>query len=314
MGGSSATMIQVENLTKYYGDFLAIEDVTFSVEKGEVLGFLGPNAAGKTTTMRILTGFMPASDGTAKVAGYDVFADSMEVRRRIGYLPERVPLYEEMTVRGYLEFVASLRAVERRQEAVDRVLESCSVADRADSMIGRLSKGYRQRVGLAQSLVHDPEILVFDEPTIGLDPKQIIEVRQLIRTLSEEHTIILSTHILPEASQVCDRVLIINEGRIVAEDTPGRLTARLQGGERVLVRIQGDPDTALLDRLTRLDGVLAAERKPDGGIELQCELGADRRAEIAKEVVNAGRGLLELTSVGMSLEDVFLELTAEETL
>ena len=307
-----ATMIQADNLTKYYGDLLAIEDVTFSVKRGEVLGFLGPNAAGKTTTMRILTGFMPPSAGTAKVAGYDVFADSIEVRRRIGYLPERVPLYDEMTVRGYLDFAAALRATDRRSEAVDRAMELTNVVDRADTMIAKLSKGYRQRVGLAQALVHDPEILILDEPTIGLDPKQILEVRKLIKELSKEHTILLSTHILPEASQVCQRVLIISKGRIVAEDRPERLTARLQGGERVIVRIQGEPDRELLDQLQCVDGVSAAARLPDGGIELQCTLGLDRRAEIARTVVNRGWDLVELRTVGMSLEDIFLELTALE--
>jgi len=305
-------MIQVENLTKYYGDFLAIEDVTFSVKKGEVLGFLGPNAAGKTTTMRILTGFMPPSAGTAKVAGYDVFTDSMEVRRRIGYLPERVPLYDEMTVRGYLSFMAALRGVERQRDAVDRVMAMCNVDDHADAIIGKLSKGYRQRVGLAQALVHDPEILILDEPTIGLDPKQIIEVRELIKGLRKDHTIILSTHILPEASQVCERVLIINEGRIVAEDTPEQLTAHLQGGERIYLKVQGKPDEKLLDRLLGIEGVSSLRHLPDGGIELQCALGADRRADIARTVVNCGWGLLELRPIGMSLEEIFLKLTTTE--
>ncbi|MFB0545384.1 MAG: ABC transporter ATP-binding protein [Anaerolineae bacterium] len=303
-------MIQVENLTRYYGDLAAIQDVTFSVERGEILGFLGPNGAGKTTTMRILTGFMPPSAGRARVAGYDVFDDSLEVRRRIGYLPETVPLYPEMTVRSYLDFVVTIRDVENRRAKVEKVMETCHIADHAEVLIGKLSKGYRQRVGLAQALVHDPEVLILDEPTLGLDPKQIIEVRELIKSLGGERTIILSTHILPEASQTCERVLIINEGRIVAEDTPERLTSRLKGAERIYLQVT-QPSEEMIGELKKIPGITAVEAKGDGGYEIECSLGADRRPEIARTIVERGWGLLEMRLVGMSLEEIFLKLTTE---
>ena len=220
-------MIQVEALTKYYGDTLALDKLSFQVAEGEILGFLGPNGAGKTTTMRMLTGYMPPSEGTATVAGYDIFHDSIKVRQRVGYMPETVPLYREMSVYSYLNFMASIRGVQKREKAIDRVLDACGIGDVRTKLISHLSKGYRQRVGLAQALVHDPEVLVLDEPTIGLDPRQILAVRELIKSLGGERTIILSTHILPEVSQVCQRVLILNHGRVVAEDTPEHLTASL---------------------------------------------------------------------------------------
>ena len=303
-------MIQAKSLTKYYGDLAAIQEVSFTVEKGEVLGFLGPNAAGKTTTMRILTGFMPPSSGTAHVAGYDVFTDSLEVRRRIGYLPETVPLYPEMTVRGYLHFVARLRGVDERERRVAEVMETCHLDDRADLLIGKLSKGYRQRVGLAQALVHDPEVLILDEPTIGLDPKQIIEVRELIRSLGGEHTIILSTHILPEASQTCQRVLIINEGRIVAEDTPEQLTSRLKGAERIYLEV-AHPSPQVEAGLAEMEGVTHVGVRGEGCYEVECTLGVDRRSEIAATAVRHDWGLLEMRPIGMSLEEIFLKLTTE---
>src|SRR5919201_2131724 len=239
-------MIEVENLTKRYGEKLAIQDVTFDVQPGEILGFLGPNGAGKSTTMRILSGYMPASDGTATIAGFDVFTQSLEARRRIGYLPENTPLYLEMTVRGYLSFMAEMRGVPRRQrgERVATVMEQTRVADRADWIIGKLSKGYRQRVGLEQALVHNPPVLILDEPTVGLDPRQIIETRNLIRGLAGEHTVILSTHILPEVSATCQRVLIINDGEIAAEDTPDNLTRRLRGAETLQVEVRGPREEA----------------------------------------------------------------------
>jgi len=304
-------MIYVENLTRYYGSFPAIQDLNFHVERGEIIGFLGPNGAGKTTTMRILTGYLPPSAGTARVAGYDVFSESLEARRHIGYMPETVPLYPEMTVRGYLDFMARLRQVDNRPAKVEAAMAACGLTDRADTIIGKLSKGYRQRVGLAQALVHEPEVLILDEPTIGLDPRQIIEVRQLIKELGRERTIILSTHILPEASQVADRVLIINEGRIVAEDTPERLTARLKGGERVFVRV-ARPSAEVPEALSALEGVTAVEERGNGGYELECTLGADLRPAIAEAIVNGGWGLLELRPIAMSLEEIFLQLTAEE--
>jgi ABC-2 type transport system ATP-binding protein len=303
-------MIQVDNLTKYYGDVAAIRDVSFNVDKGEILAFLGPNGAGKTTTMRILTAYMPPSAGSAQVAGYDVFNDSLEVRRRVGYMPETVPLYSEMTVRSYLDFAARLRGVDDRRKRVEAAMETCHVADYAETAIGKLSKGYRQRVGLAQALVHDPEILILDEPTLGLDPKQIIEVRELIRGLGSERTIILSTHILSEASQVCGRVVIINEGQIVAEDTPERLTARLIGGERVYLQVS-QPSAEVEAALQAIEGVATVEAKGNGGYEIESVLGADRRAEIAAAIVEGGWGLLEIRPIGMSLEEIFLKLTTE---
>jgi ABC-2 type transport system ATP-binding protein len=304
-------MIEVKNLTKYYGNLTAIQDVSFTVEEGEIVGFLGPNGAGKTTTMRILTGFMPPSAGLARVAGYDVFDDSLEVRRRIGYMPETVPLYPEMTVASYLNFVASLREVRHRGAKVDEVMGVCHIEDHADMLIGKLSKGYRQRIGLAQALVHDPQVLILDEPTIGLDPKQIIAVRELIRNLGKERTIILSTHILPEASQVCQRVLIIDEGRIVAEDTPEGLAARLKGAERIFLQAEGAREEIVIT-LQGIEGVTAVKAREDGYYEIECALGADRRAYIAKTVVEHGWNLLEMRPVGMSLEEIFLKLTTEQ--
>ncbi len=304
-------MIEVSNLTKYYGDFAAIEDLNFHVEKGEVLGFLGPNGAGKTTSMRILTGFMPPSDGTAKIAGYDVFAQSLEARRHIGYLPETVPLYPEMTVYAYLDFVAKLRGVDDRDDRIWDVMDTCWLEDRADQLIGQLSKGYRQRVGLAQALIHNPDVLILDEPTIGLDPKQIIEVRGLIKELGKEHTVILSTHILPEVSQICNRVIIINKGHLIAVDSPERLSARAEGAERVLLKLQ-QPAEETPTLLGTIGGVASVEPTGDNGFEITCDGAADCRPEIAATAVQNGWGLLEMRSIGASLEDVFLQLTAEE--
>jgi len=304
-------MIEVSNLTKYYGDFAAIEDLNFHVEKGEVLGFLGPNGAGKTTSMRILTGFMPPSDGTAKIAGYDVFAQSLEARRHIGYLPETVPLYPEMTVYAYLDFVAKLRGVDDRDDRIWDVMDTCWLEDRADQLIGQRSKGYRQRVGLAQALIHDPDVLILDEPTIGLDPKQIIEVRGLIKELGKEHTVILSTHILPEVSQICNRVIIINKGHLIAVDSPERLSARAEGAERVLLKLQ-QPAEETPTLLGTIGGVASVEPTGDNGFEITCDGAADCRPEIAATAVQNGWGLLEMRSIGASLEDVFLQLTAEE--
>ena len=305
-------MIEAKNLVKRYGNFTALDEVSFNVQEGEVLGFLGPNGAGKTTAMRILTAYMPPTDGTATVAGYDVFEDSLEVRRRVGYLPETVPLYPEMSVRDYLDFAAALRAVPDRDEAVEEVMERVSIAERADDRIGKLSKGLRQRVGIAQALVHDPDVLILDEPTIGLDPKQIIEVRELIRELGGDHTVILSTHILAEVGQICSRVLIINKGRIVAEDTPERLASRLKGVEQVhLVVAKPAQDTvAVLKGIPGVSNVYPGSVAGDFDIELA--LGSDRRPDIAAAAVHRGWDLLELRPVDMTLEDVFLQLTAEQ--
>ncbi|RLC58207.1 MAG: ABC transporter ATP-binding protein [Chloroflexota bacterium] len=305
-------MIEVENLTKYYGDLAAIRDLNFRVERGEILGFLGPNGAGKTTTMRILSGYMPPSAGTARVADFDVFDDSLEVRRRIGYMPETVPLYPEMSVRSYLAFMARIRGVTNRKEQVDAAMEACHITDKADTIIGKLSKGYRQRVGLAQALVHDPEVLILDEPTIGLDPKQIIEVRELIKELGHERTIILSTHILSEAQQTCDRVLIINEGEIVAEGTSQQLTDRLTRGTLLHVQV-AQPGPEVIAALSRVPGVTGVEPEDGGSYGVTCAQGQDCRTAIAATVVNGGWGLLELRAIEMSLEDIFLKLTAEDT-
>lgn len=308
---NGTSMIQAQNLGKMYGEYAALRDVTFDVQKGEVLGFLGPNGAGKTTTMRILTGYMPPSSGMARVAGFDVFEDSMEVRRRIGYLPESVPLYSEMSVWDYLDFAARLRDVSNRDLAIERAMEMTNIADKADMLIGKLSKGQRQRVGIAQALVHDPQVLILDEPTIGLDPKQIIEIRNLIKSLAGEHTVLLSTHILPEVSQTCTRVLIINEGKIVAEDTAERLASRVRGAEHIHLQVaQSAPEIAT--ELEKIQGVLGAQAKPDGVYEIETNQGTDRRADIASLVVTRGWGLLEMRPVSVSLEDIFLKLTTTE--
>ncbi|MEE9284355.1 MAG: ATP-binding cassette domain-containing protein, partial [Dehalococcoidia bacterium] len=234
-------MIEVEHLTKYFGDFIAVEDVSFNVQPGEIVGFLGPNAAGKTTTMRIITGFMPPSEGTVRVAGYDILRNSLEARREIGYLPETVPLYTDMSVRDYLDFMGSLRRMDAaaRRRRIAYVIERMRLEEYANILIGRLSKGFRQRVGIAQAILHDPKVLVLDEPTIGIDPVQVVETRELIKSLGEDHTVVLSTHILPEVSMVCQRVVVINEGRIVAVDKPENLSVRLRGTEQVQVEVRG---------------------------------------------------------------------------
>ena len=304
-------MISAENLTKSFGDRVAIENVSFQAQKGEILGFLGPNGAGKTTTMRILTGYMPPTSGRATVAGYDVFSESLEVRKRVGYLPETVPLYDDMTVLQYLDFFAALRRVPDREERVDQVLETVNMEERAESYIANLSKGMRQRVGLAQALLHEPDVLILDEPTIGLDPAQVVEVRKLIRNLGKERTVLLSTHILHEAQEVCNRVMIINKGKIVAEDTPERLQARLAGGSRVRLRVGGD-GADLVHLLKRQSGVAEVHPVEDGLVEIETTPGSDARPELARAVIHAGYDLLELRAAGASLEDIFLQLTREE--
>jgi ABC-2 type transport system ATP-binding protein len=306
-------MIQVDGLTKYYGQFKAIDNLSFSADTGEILGFLGPNGAGKTTTMRILTGYMPASEGTAIVAGYDIFDQSVEARQRIGYLPETVPLYNEMTVWQYVNFMAELHHYPRdkREERVEAVLDMVDMLDREDSLISSLSKGMRQRIGLAQALVHEPEVLILDEPTIGLDPRQVREVRELIRSLGQNRTVLLSTHILSEVSQLCNRILIINRGRIVAEDSPETLAARLQGAARYMVRVgKGDSDQVkkVLGQISDVSSVIVT----DEGFELTTSAGANPRPAIAAAIVNQGWDLLELRPVDLSLEDIFLQLTQDE--
>jgi ABC-2 type transport system ATP-binding protein len=294
-----------------------VDGVSFRVEKGEILGFLGPNGAGKTTTMRILTCYLPPTEGTARVAGYDVFAQPMEVKRRVGYLPESPPLYPDMSVRDYLDFCARIKGVpgKERKARVAYAIETCRVGDVRDKLIAKLSKGYRQRVGLAQAILHNPDVLILDEPTAGLDPKQIIETRELIRGLAGSHTVILSTHILPEVSMTCGRVVIINKGRVVAEDTPENLTRRLKGAGTIRVEARGDA-TSVLEAVKAVPGVLAAH--PRGGhdasviVDVEAEAGRDVRAELAWAVVTKGHKLLGLQQLGMSLEEIFLHLTTTD--
>jgi ABC-2 type transport system ATP-binding protein len=311
-------MIEVQNLTKRYGAFTAIRDVSFSVAPGEIVGFLGPNGAGKSTTMRILSCFMPASGGTAKVAGYDVFRESMEVRRRIGYLPESVPLYNDMRVAPYLDFVAEVKGVPRsaRKRRVADVMERCLIADVQNRLIRNLSKGYRQRVGLAQALVSDPHVLILDEPTIGLDPRQIAEIRALIKSLAGEHTVILSTHILPEVAMVCTGVVIINRGGIVAQGPIDRLVEEFFPTARVEVEIVG-PRGAVLDAGRAIPGVVRVEDSAPAGegpgrFVVESARGRDVRGEIFQLAAQQKWNLLELRQVGMTLEEVFIRIVAGE--
>ncbi len=310
-------MIEVERLTKHYGPVTAIRDVSFSVAPGQIVGFLGPNGAGKSTTMRILACFMPASSGSARVAGYDVFRESLEVRRRIGYLPENVPLYTEMRVGPYLEFVAEVKGVSRsdRRRRVADVMDRCRVDDVQNRLIGTLSKGYRQRVGLAQAIVSDPEVLILDEPTIGLDPRQITEIRSLIKSLAGQHTVILSTHILPEVSMVCSGVIIINKGAVVAQGPIDSLVDQFFPTARVEVEIVGPPP-AVRDRIRGISGVLSVEDQmvANGAARYVVEAarGRDVRAEIFKLAAQQQWDLLELRRVGMTLEEVFIRIVAGE--
>jgi ABC-2 type transport system ATP-binding protein len=291
--------------------------VNFTVEKGEILGFLGPNGAGKTTTMRVLTGYMPPTGGKAIVAGYDVFEQPIEAKRRTGYLPETPPLYPDMTVRDYLTFVARIKGVPRtgRQRRITEMMERTRIADMANRHCGKLSKGYRQRVGLAQALLHNPDVLILDEPTAGLDPKQIIETRQLIKGLAGDHTIILSTHILPEVSQTCQRVVIINKGKVVAVDTPENLTSRLRGSETMYVQVDamGADAQAALQQIPGVTRVSVSDtRAQHVGFEVDSERGRDVRRDLASTIVSRGWGLLEMRPMRMSLEDIFLSLTTED--
>ncbi len=303
-------MIEVRELSKDYGSRLAIDSLSFHAEPGEIVGFLGPNGAGKTTTMRILTGFMPPTSGQALVAGFDVVEQSLEVRRRVGYLPETVPLYEDMTVTEYLTYMAELRKLDEIDDRVMEIIEQINLPDRMGSRIASLSKGMRQRVGLGQALLHEPEVLILDEPTLGLDPGQIIDVRNLIRKLGRERTVLLSTHILSEAQQICNRVLIIHKGKIVAEDSPERLQAHIAGAQRVRLKTRGD-GADLLDLVRSVPGVTQAEALSDGEIEFYTAPGQDVRPQVAQAVVRADYQLLELQSSSVSLEDIFMELTRD---
>jgi ABC-2 type transport system ATP-binding protein len=311
-------MIEVQHLTKRYGPFTAVEDVSFRVERGEILGFLGPNGAGKTTTMRVLTGYMPATDGKAIVAGHDVFTEPLAAKRKTGYLPETPPLYPEMTVREYLNFVARLKIGERskadRDMRVEHAMKRTHVDDMANRHCGKLSKGYRQRVGLAQAILHDPEVLILDEPTAGLDPKQILETRDLIKSLAGSHTIILSTHILPEVAQTCQRVVIINKGRVVAEDTPDNLTHQLKGAATLYVQVEANGQAAAV--ISAVPGVTKVtpvdQHEHFTGYEIESEPNHDIRRDVARAIVDKGWGLLELRPNRLSLEEIFLQLTTEE--
>jgi len=310
-------LISVENITKRYPTKTAVEGMSFKVEKGEILGFLGPNGAGKTTTMRIITGYMPATDGTVRVDGFDVGDNPLECRRRIGYLPENPPLYTEMTVRAYLRFVAKIKGVAsgRLRDEVDRVMDKVNISDVQERIIAKLSKGYKQRVGIAQALLNDPPILILDEPTIGLDPKQIHEVRELIKALAGNHTVILSTHILPEVEQTCHRVIIIDHGKIIAVDTPQNLRTQGQGTSRISVEVQG-PSAAIVSALKALPGVVGVRTESESGgqcrFQVDSDIRQDIRGELARTIVTKGWGLLELHSSVMSLEDIFIKLTTAE--
>lgn len=304
-------MIRVKSLSKDYGSRRAVNELTFSAEKGEILGFLGPNGAGKTTTMRMLTGYMPPTSGTAEICGYDVLENSLDVRKLVGYMPESVPLYNDMTVMEYLTYMGEFHKIPDLDDRVDEVLEKVHLNDRAGGYISNLSKGMRQRLGLAQAILHQPEVLILDEPTIGLDPAQIIEVRNLIREIGKDHTVMLSTHILTEVQQVCNRVIIINKGNIVAEDTPAGLQSRLTGADRVNVKINGEASD-LLPLFTPLPGVIKADLVKDNEVTITMAAGQDSRPEIARQIVKNGYDLLEMQAANLSLEEIFLQLTQDE--
>ncbi|MGB5593462.1 MAG: ABC transporter ATP-binding protein [Crocosphaera sp.] len=315
-------MIEVQHLSKIYGSTAAIEDVDFSVEKGEILGFLGPNGAGKTTTMRILSGYIPATTGTAKIAGYDVHEQSLDVRRNIGYLPETPPLYPDMTVEGFLRFVARIKGVPAgdRISRVNWSIERCQLQDKRKVLIRKLSKGYKQRVGIAQAIVHDPPAIILDEPTVGLDPKQIIEVRNLIKSLAGEHTIILSTHILPEVSMTCDRVTIINGGKVVATDTPDNLMSHLTAKGGYEIELEGDI-SSLESILKEISGITQIEITSDlqnsdcyrHFLRLTTDSDQEIGRDIAALLINQGLGLYEMKRTRATLEDVFLDLITDES-
>ena len=306
-------MIEVKNLTKKYGEFVAVDDISFSVPTGQVLGFLGPNGAGKTTTVRIVTCYMPPTSGSVTIDGNDVVEQSMEVRRKIGYLPESAPLYTEMDVIEYLEFVLALRGGGNgsRSKRIRHVVEMCGLGDVIAKNISELSKGYKQRVGLAQAMIHDPEILVLDEPTVGLDPNQIVEIRNLIKMLGQEKTVILCTHILPEVEATCDHVMIINRGKIVANGTPETLQRSLAGKAVIRLEVNQSPDTvrARLMEVEGVEEVKAVQLNGNSKCEVVCRQGSDPRAAIFHKVVASNWVLLEMSQDVSSLEDVFRELT-----
>lgn len=304
-------MIEVENLVKKYGEVTAVKGISFTAQSGQVTGFLGPNGAGKTTTMRILVGYSPPTAGKAVVSGYDVFDQNLEVRRRVGYLPENVPLYRDMTARGYLMYLGEIRGIQNRRARADEALERVGLVDRADSRIRTLSKGMRQRVGLASALLHNPPVLILDEPTIGLDPRQVLELRALVSELGRDHTVLFSTHILSEAEQVCDKVVIINEGQIIAQGAPSDLRSNLERGGRVLVRVDA-PAAAALETIQNLPGVRHAETAVDGIIATPTDAHSDPRPQIARAIIERGWNLMELRPMAVNLEEIFLEVTQRQ--
>lgn len=305
-------MIQVNGLVKDYGNRRALDSISFDANQGEIVGFLGPNGAGKTTTMRILAGYMPPTSGEAIVAGYDIIEESLEVRKRVGYLPETVPLYEDMTALEYLKFMGELRHLPNAEERAFETLEMVNLEERADSFVGTFSKGMRQRVGLAQALLHRPEVIILDEPTIGLDPAQVVEIRNVIREIGKDRTVLFSTHILSEAQQICDRVLIINKGIIVTEDTPENLQSRVLGAERIILRVRGDAD-GLDATVKAIKGTRKIKSNKLDAVEFEFSAGQDVRPQVAEAVIKAGYELIEMRPIGASLEDIFLELTEDKS-
>lgn len=300
-------MIEVKNLVKHYGSHVAVDNISFKANDGEILGLLGPNGAGKTTTMRILTGFMPPTSGTVSVSGFDVMTDSIEVRKRVGYLPERVPIYPDMTLFAYVDFVAKLHNVKNHKAKTEEVLKRFDLIDRRDKLVRSLSKGLRQRLGLAQALVHDPEVIVLDEPTIGIDPKQVIEVRDIVRSLKDNHTVLFSSHILTEVEQVCDRVVIINEGKVVAEGTAKELGKRFKPDRQIYLELDGGNDKAYRKLLVTFDFI--AKIIPNGrGYNLQVSGDANVQKQLTQLVANSDFALIEMRPVDVSLEDVFLDI------
>lgn len=308
-------MIQVQNLTKRYGNLVAIDNVSFRVGHGEILGFLGPNGAGKTTTMRIISGYMPPTDGTVRVGDFDVLEDPIKAKRQIGYLPENPPLYNDMTVQGYLDFVADIKNVsgKNKKAKIDLAMERCGITDVRKRLIGNLSKGYRQRIGIAQAIVHDPAVLVLDEPTIGLDPKQIVEIRYLIKSLAGDRTVILSTHLLPEVTMTCTRVVIINEGKIVLEESLETLSQRVNGAQMLFLKLNyNDKSNDVNEKILSLPTVSEVKESAYGEFIIQTKGGADIREELVKMVVENGWGLLELRPLMHALEEVFLRVISTE--
>ena len=305
-------MIKVRNLTKYYGERLAVDNISFDIGKGEIVGLLGPNAAGKTTTMRILTGFLMPTKGDTWIDDCNMVTDSLEGRKHIGYMPEAVPLYTDMTVRDYLDFFARLRGIERARtkKRIDEVVSLCHLEEYVDTIIGKLSRGFRQRVGLAQSIIHEPEVLILDEPTVGIDPIQVSQTRSLIKELGKEHTILLSTHILPEVSATCSRVIIIHNGKVIAQDNIENLSAIMKGARRLRLEVKG-PHEQIVKRLQRIDGVRRVVKEGDYLI-VESPIQVDPRGQITEAIIKSGWTLLSIESVEMSLEDIFLQLTTKE--